>query len=80
MIDLNSLGLGVFSGIALIFVGLVPGLFQALVNGAFNITSLFSDFPYQSSSEDEIRQPLWLGGVGATLVVLTVLSYLSPQA
>jgi hypothetical protein len=76
MIDSNSLGLGVFSGVVLIVVGLVPGLFQSLVNGAFSIASSLSDFSYESSTENEIRQPIWLAGAGVTVILLTVLAYL----
>ncbi len=77
VIDLKHLEMAVFMGAALMLVGLVPGLLQALVTGVYKLNELFSEYPYYSYPEHaNLRHPVWLAGLGATLIALAVIAYL----
>ena len=75
VITLNEVVVGVLSGCALIVFGLVPGLFQAVASGIWNFhDSLSGSFPSPHRME-EIRQPVWLAGLGVALSAATLLAY-----
>lgn len=70
----------VFVGLVLITLGVVPGLLQGLIHGIQNFRqSLFSRFPMHPPHPvpDCSPRPLWLAGMGLTLIVVSVLAYLS---
>ena len=73
--------IGVLTGCVLIVVGLVPGLFRGLTEGVRNIVdSVSSGLPISrplSAEYEELQAPRWLAGLGAALIVLSVLAYLS---
>lgn len=75
MIELRHLVFGVTAGAGLMVLGLLPGLFKDLVQGIQNFDDTLSS-PWLST-EVEVQQPTWLAGVGAILIVTTVLAYLS---
>jgi hypothetical protein len=77
-----QLMIGVFAGMVLIALGVVPGLFQRLVDGVQdgvqNFANLLSSqFPGPSRLHEELPRPKWLAGLGAALIAATVLAYLS---
>jgi hypothetical protein len=70
----------VFVGLVLITLGVVPGLFQGMTDGIHNFRhSLFSRFPMNPPHPvpDCSPRPLWLAGMGLSLIVVTGLAYLS---
>jgi hypothetical protein len=68
--------IGLSAGFVLILLGLVPGLFQGLVEGVRNFSdALCSRFPSPSCSYARIYQPRWLGLLGAALIAATLLAY-----
>ena len=76
----KDLVVGVLAGCVLIVFGLVPGLFQALIAGIQRFRdSLFSLFPMRAldAAPSDRSRPVWLAGLGAMLIVVTVLAYLS---
>ena len=76
VIGLQQLMIGVVCGAFLIVIGLIPGLFQGLVEGIQNSISLWSsEFRGRSQPVDTVDQPTWLAGVGAVMVALTVVVY-----
>ena len=85
MIELSQVVVGLVCGCALIVFGLMPGLFQelfqALEEGIGNfrdsLSSSFATPPRQDLQMGPIRQRIWLAGLGAALIVTTVLAYLS---
>lgn len=72
---------GVLSGCVLIALGLVPGLFRNLVEGVRNLCDSVSSgapvSPPRQTEGDTLQRPIWLAGIGALLITLTVLTYLS---
>jgi hypothetical protein len=76
----HELVTGVLAGCVLIVFGLVPGLFQGLVEGVQNfrdsLSSIFPIAPQYRSGYENLQPPRWMAGVGAALTVLTVLGYL----
>ena len=82
MIDLRQLTIGVTLGVALIVLGLVPGLFRDLVHGLDqgirNLRGQWS--PMVPVSRERIRydgQPVWLAGVGSLLIAMAMLAFAS---
>lgn len=70
--------IGVLAGAVLIVFGVVPGVFQGIVDGVRNSVNLLSSqFPGPSRLREEFPRPRWLAGLGAALIALTVLAYLS---
>jgi len=76
----------VFVGLVLIALGVAPGLFQRLIQGLIHgiqnfRQSLSSRFPMNLAHAHPVPdcspRPLWLAGVGLTLIVVSVLAYLS---
>lgn len=68
----------VAGGVALAF-GLIPGLFDSLTEGVrtFRDSVLFGVPvpPRRSTEAERLQKPLWLAGVGALIVVFSVLAY-----
>lgn len=82
MIDLRQLAIGLTVGVILCLLGLAPGAFQRLVNrldeGMQNFRSQWSSvYPVSRRTAEYEGQPTWLAVLGAALIVLTVLAYLS---
>ena len=76
VIGLDQLMIGVVWGALLIAIGLIPRLFQGLVEGVHNYVSLSSsEFRGRSQPVDTVDQPTWLAGLGAVIVALTVVAY-----
>lgn len=77
--------IGVIAGCVLIVFGLVPGLFHGLVQGLTEgirnfHDSVFFQLPMSSTRHteyDKLPRPIWLAGLGAALIVLSVLAYVS---
>jgi hypothetical protein len=71
----------VLSGCVLVVFGLVPGLFQRLEEGIRNfhdqVSSGFAVSPPRYTEYDKLRRPIWLAGLGALLIVVGVLAYVS---
>jgi hypothetical protein len=68
--------IGVTAGLILIGFGAVPGLFESFVNRVRNSINLFSSqFPVSSQLDVEVPQPVWLAGLGAVLIALTVAGF-----
>jgi len=69
------------TGCLLVALGLIPGLYQGLVESVVEGVHRFRDqisSGLPSSIEyAPIQKPTWLAGLGALLVVLSVLEYLS---
>jgi len=68
-------------GALLIVLGLVPGLFQRLVNGVQNSIKLFSEqlgWARPIGRVEARRQPTWLAGFGAAMLLIGVLGYFLP--
>ena len=75
---LHDVMIGVLSGCVLIVFGLVPGLFQGLTEGVRNLlNSVSSPLPTKPRRDKSYDRPISLAGIGATLIVLSVLAYLS---
>ena len=78
VIDLNQLMIGVMWGMALMFFGLVPGLFKSFAEGVLNCAdALTSRSPRSSHLSERYRHPVWLAGIGAALIAVTLLAYFS---
>ncbi len=84
MIGLSQLMIGLLAGAFLIVLGIVPGFFQSIVDGFLNSVNLFSlqflgstRFPGPPRLHEEFPRPRWLAGLGALLITLAVLAYLS---
>jgi hypothetical protein len=75
MIHPKEVVLGVTLGIALIALGLIPGLFQGLAEGVRNFSDELHSLPSRWRRHNEIRQPTWLAVLGASLVAITLLAY-----
>jgi hypothetical protein len=76
MIDAPQVVNGVVSGIALMVVALVPGLFQDMVDGVMRAQSLIglrAGMPMIAGPA--VAQPKWLAAVGAGLVVFSVCAF-----
>jgi len=69
------------TGCLLVAFGVIPGLYQGLVDGLAEGIQRFRDqispgFP-TPMEHTPIQKPTWLAGLGALLMVLSVLGYLS---
>jgi hypothetical protein len=79
----GELVIGLVTGAVLLFLGLVPGFFQELVNDVRNgirnfHNSLSSPIPIRPRYEEEYEQsraPLGLAIAGAVIIVLTIAGY-----
>lgn len=70
--------IGLMAGVVLIVLGTVPGLFQGLVAGILNFSSLLtSRVPLPAYQYREVRRPKWLTGLGTAMITAVVLAYLS---
>jgi hypothetical protein len=78
MIDAPQVVNGVVSGVALMVVALVPGLFQNMVDGVRRIEGVLGmRAGFAVRDGEPVGQPQWLAGVGAALIVFSVCAYLS---
>jgi hypothetical protein len=77
----HELMIGVLTGCVLVVFGLVPGLSYGLTEGVRNFLDLVSSglpvSPPRHTEYDKLERPIWLAGLGAVLIVLSVLAYLS---
>lgn len=67
------------TGIVLLALGLIPGLFQSFTDGIQNLlTSISSPYPMRPplSRRDEWRRPILLAVAGAALILLSLAEYL----
>jgi hypothetical protein len=82
VIDLRQLSIGLTIGVVLCVLGLVPGLFQRLLNQIEESMENFrsqwtSIYPISPRTTQYEGQPTWLAGLGTALIVLTLLAYFS---
>ena len=76
MIGTDQVINGVGIGLVLIFLGLVPGLYQSLAEGLANCASLLSTrFAFLRWSCGELQQPRWFAAVGMVVISLAFLAY-----
>jgi hypothetical protein len=76
MIGTDQVINGVGIGLVLIFLGLVPGLYQSLAEGLANCASFLSTrFRFLRWSCGELEQPRWFAAVGVGVISLTFLAY-----
>lgn len=78
MIGTDQVINGVWVGTVLLLLGLVPGLYQSLVNGMRGMSTLIAvrvAFP-RISSKEKIEQPYWFAAVGAVVLLITCAAYL----
>ncbi|MEO7143755.1 MAG: hypothetical protein ABI165_09670 [Bryobacteraceae bacterium] len=72
---------GILTGCVLVVFGSVPGLFSNLVEAVRNFShSISSGLPLSLPHHPEytkVRRPIWLAWLGAALIVLSILAYLS---
>ena len=81
----HELIVGVAVGSVLFAFGVVPGLFDWMAAGVKQAMREFRDSlsfngpvaPRDREEYDRLHRPLWLAGVGALLIAITVLDYLS---
>ena len=76
MIDLGHLVMAVCAGIVLIVFGLVPGLFQDLVQGIRNFENSLTSRYRSAAVPDDVGQPAGLAVVGAIIIAAAVVAYL----
>jgi len=78
VIKLNQVVFGVLIGSVLIALGLVPGLYQRLTEGVRDCHEMWSRrFPSPPHLYGQRHQPSWLAVLGAALIAVAVLAYLS---
>ena len=84
MIHLKQAVIGICMGSVLLALGLVPGLFQGLVEGVRNALASFqngnllsSRFQVHPGWQAQSSQPGWLAATGAGLIAVTLLAYFS---
>jgi hypothetical protein len=82
VIDLRQLTIGLTIGVVLCVLGLVPGLFQRLVNqldeGIENFRSQWTSiYPVSRRPAEYVGQPIWLAGLGGTIIAVSLLAYWS---
>jgi len=78
VIGLRQLVLGLSMGSVLLVFGLVPGLFQGLTEAVRNYGDRLSGrFPSPSRGPAQFDQPRWLAAIGAALIAVTLLAYVS---
>lgn len=78
--NLHEVLIGVLSGSVLVVFGLVPGLFEGLSEGVRNFNdsvSFGSPMRPRRYTEHYHRRHVWLAGLGAALIALSVLAYFS---
>jgi hypothetical protein len=81
VIDVRQVVIGVSMGSVLLVFGLVPGLFQGLVEGVRNVLASFQSgnllsprFLVHPARQAQFGQPISLAATGAALIVLTLLA------
>lgn len=74
MIHANELATGMVCGCLLMLFGLVPDLFNRLVEGVRSVQEFTTP---GRSRHVPVKQPAWLAGVGALLITATLLAYFS---
>jgi hypothetical protein len=78
MIGPTQVMIGVLAGCVLILFGIMPGLFQSLVEGVQTSGALLRDpLARRPTIPEPIQQPVWLAGLGAALIIFTLLAHLS---
>ena len=77
----QEVSVGICTGFLLIALGVTPGLFWGLTDGIRNYLELISSGspagPPRHHEVDARTTPTFLAGLGATLMVVTVLIYFS---
>ncbi len=79
----HDLMVGLVWGCVLLALGLIPGLFSSLTEGVQNAIRVFRDSvlfgspvtPQPRSGCESPHRPLWLAGLGALLITITILAY-----
>jgi hypothetical protein len=78
MIDASALLVPVSAGAVLSALGLIPGWFQRVTECVLDACNrVASGVPHSSRLDDRFRQPAWLAGLGALLIVVVALAYVS---
>lgn len=80
MIGIDQVTNGISIATVLLILGLVPGLFQALVHGLRNVSNLVAlrislPVPYLQS-KDQVDQPYWFAAAGMLVLLITCIAYL----
>ncbi len=76
VINVHELAMGVITGIAMIVLGILPGVFQAIAQAIFNSADrLMRRFPPASASPDQFRLPRWFAPLGAAVTAASFLAY-----
>jgi uncharacterized protein YjeT (DUF2065 family) len=75
---------GIFVGCVLVALGLIPGLFDRLTRGTIEGVRSFRDSLLYGSpviprpiKDETLHRPVWLAGMGALLITITILAWLS---
>ncbi len=78
MIGTDQVVNGVWVAAVLLLLGLVPGLYQSLLDGISKASDLVAVriFTPRISPQARINQPYWLAGMGVAVLLLTFLAYL----
>lgn len=78
MIGTDQVINGVWVGTVLLMLGLVPGLYQSLIDGMRSMSTLIAvriAFP-RLSSREKIQQPYWFAAAGSVVLLITFAAYL----
>jgi hypothetical protein len=78
MIGTDQVINGVWVGTVLLLLGLVPGLYQSVVDGMRSMSTLIAvriAFP-RISSKEKIEQPYWFAAAGLAVLLVTFAAYL----
>lgn len=78
MIGTDQVVNGVWVATVLLLLGLVPGLYQTLldeISKSSNLVAIRTSIP-RSSSKKQIAQPYWLAAAGMVVLLITCLAYL----
>lgn len=69
---------GLLSGLVLLALGLIPGLFQTFTDGVQNfLASISSPYPVHPHLRNQQQwRPVWLAVAGAMLILLSMAEYL----
>jgi hypothetical protein len=78
MIGTDQVVNGIWVSVILILLGLVPGLYQSIVNGISNVSNLL---PLQVAvprlhAKEKVPQPRWLAAVGGAALLITCAAHL----
>lgn len=78
MIGTDQVINGVWVGTVLLLLGIVPGLYESLVDGMRSMSKLIAvqiAFPRMASRE-RIEQPYWFAAAGVAVLLITFAAYL----